>query len=91
MFDILNQYGAELITYALCLYTISLHLIYSRCVTTTTTSILIFPVSWVEAMFGPDSDAFPAHVVLLEGEDGRDEKNNNNKSVADALMLSNKG
>ena len=51
--DILTTFGPEMITYAVCLSAISLHLLISRFEFN-----LVNPVGWLEEICGPDSVAF---------------------------------
>ena len=56
----------------------------------------MFPVSWVEAIFGPDSDAFPCMLLPLLLEEAGDGNKHNKPpngtgTAADALLLNNKG
>lgn len=51
---VLERFGPDMLTYAVCLFAIALHIFLAR-----VSFRLNSPMSWVEEMAGPDSEAFP--------------------------------
>jgi hypothetical protein len=52
---LLDHFGPDMLNYALCLIVVALHLVLARF----TDFQIAPPISWLEELGGPDSDAFP--------------------------------
>ena len=61
---LLSKFGPDMITYAVCLLVISLHLLVAR-----SEFKLQIPIQWLEELCGPDSLAFPLQVSSSKDDD----------------------